>query len=97
MEELSGESLDDIEAQLEDVLLKHRISCSIKLSSVVNTLEWITTLPKEVVQVMIRETINGLDYLKIKRGNVRLFFQIDNEKKQLRFFVYQKQSLEYHF
>lgn len=97
MEELSGESLEDIETQLENILNKHRISCSIKLSSVVNTLEWITTIPKEVIQIMIRESINGLDYLKIKRGNVRLFFQIDSDKKQLRFFVYQKQSLEYHF
>ncbi len=97
MEKLSGESLEELETQLEALIIKHRISCSIKLSSVIHTLEWAAALPQEVLQVMIREVVNGEDYLKIKRGNVRLFFQIDQSQKRLIFFVYQKQALGYSF
>ncbi len=97
MEELEGDSLDALEEKLEALLIKHRISCSIKLSSVIHTLEWAAGLPQEVLQLMIRETVNGQEYLKIKRGNIRLFFQIDQTEKRLVFFVYQKQDRSYHF
>ncbi len=97
MELLEGDSLEALEDRLQALLLKHRISCSIKLSSVVHALEWAATLPQNKLQLMIRENIEGRDYLKIKRGNVRLFFQIDPREKRLVFFVYQKQSLSYRF
>jgi len=97
MEELEGDSLDALESRLEELLIKHRISCSIKLSSVIHTLEWAAGLPQEVLQLMIRETVNGQEYLKIKRGNIRLFFQINQSQKRLVFFVYQKQDKSYHF
>ncbi len=97
MEALEGDSLDALEERLEELLIKHRISCSIKLSSVIHTLEWAAGLPQEVLQLMIRETVNGQEYLKIKRGNIRLFFQINQSQKQLVFFVYQKQDKSYHF
>lgn len=97
METVEAESLLDMEGVLASILQKHRISCSVKLSSIIHTLEWTTAIPQDVLQIMIRERVNGRDYLKIKRGNVRLFFQMDRAAKRLTFFVYQKQSLSYHF
>ncbi len=97
MEELRGDSLEELEEHLAALLIKHKISCSIKLSSVIHTLEWAAGLPQDVLQLMIRETVNGQEYLKIKRGNIRLFFQIDQAAKRLVFFVYQKQDRSYHF
>lgn len=95
--EIEGDTLEKREESLENFIVKMGISSSVKPSSVIHTLNWLVTVPQEVEQIRMRKTVNGEVFKKIKRGRVRIFYIMDNVKKQIIFFLYQKKAWNYEF
>ncbi len=95
--EISGSTTNELEESFRKFVAKNGISCSIKPESVIHTLDWLVTVPQHVENIRIRETVNGQVFKKIKRGNVRIFYHLDSEKRDIVFFIYQKQALKYDF
>lgn len=93
--EVGGETLEDKEAALTELLLHEGAQVSIKDSSIVNALDWISTIPPEVLYMMPSLEVNGEVFKKIKRGAVRILFQRDEEAKKITFFLHQKKAMEY--
>lgn len=94
---IEGDALVEREKALEDFITKNQISSSIKPSSVINAFDWLVTIPKNIEEVRIAKDINGERFKKIKRGAVRIFYVMDEAKKQIIFFLHQKQAMSYGF
>lgn len=95
--EIGGVSLREREESFEVFITKSGISCSIKPASVVRALEWVITVPQEVEQVRVRKEIGGEVFRKLKRGAVRIFYQVFPEERKIIFFVHQKKAWNYGF
>lgn len=95
--EIGGKTLEERELALQELFSKENVSFSIKPGSIVRVFEWLVTVPEEVEQVRIRKNIGDEVFRKIKRGSLRIFYQMSWEKKDLIFFVHQKQAWGYGF
>lgn len=96
-ERIAGTTIEERERALNDFLLARSISCSIGPDSVIRALEWLTSVPQEIEQIRKRKKIAGVDFKKLERGAVRIFYRMDQAKKELVFFVHQKKSWKYGF
>lgn len=92
--ELGGRTLEEKEAVLEEILLREGAQVSIKDSSIINALDWIVVAPPEIFYRRPVIEVNGEDFIKAKRGGVRILFQIDRDRKELAFFLYHKKLEE---
>lgn len=95
--EIGGNTLDEKEKALENFITKNQISSSIKYSSIINAFNWLVTVPKSIEEVRMTKNVNGEVFKKIKRGSVRIFYVVDEAKKQIIFFLHQKQAWSYGF
>lgn len=95
--EIPGGSFEDRSNFLQHFFATHGISCSVKSSSIIHTLGWRTESPDYVEQIAHRKEVKGEDWKKIKRGSVRIFYQMSKEDRRVVFFVHQKQDWSYNF
>ncbi|MBI4096512.1 MAG: hypothetical protein HY425_02215 [Candidatus Levybacteria bacterium] len=95
--EIGGNTLEEKEKTLEVFLARSQIPVSIKSSSIINTFDWLVTVPKDVEEVRMKKNVNGEIFKKIKRGPVRIFYVMDEARKQIIFFLHQKQAMGYGF
>lgn len=94
---IHGNSLDEKQERLEELLLKEGHQVSIKSSSVINALDWVATIPDEIYYMMPKMNVDGVDFTKVKRGAVRLLLKRDKENKNIVFFLHQKKAMNYRF
>lgn len=95
--EIPGTTLEERERTLEQFLHTRSISCSIGADSVVRALEWLTSVPQEIEQIRMMKEVAGVDWKKLKRGAVRIFYRLDQAQKEMVFFVHQKKAWKYRF
>lgn len=95
--EIDGETIEQRTITLEDLLKREGIPNSIKSTSIIDAFDWLVTVPKEVEQIRIRKTVNGQVFKKLKRGHMRIFYVMDETKRQIIFFLHQKQAWKYGF
>lgn len=96
-EDIGGTSLDDRGVLLQRYLGTRDIACTVKISSVIRTIDWTVVMPPEIEKRRGQKIINGEVFKKTKRGPVRLLYQIDRDKKKFVFFVHQKTDWLYGF
>lgn len=95
--EIEGETIEEREEALEHFLLSENVASSIKPGSIIRAFEWLVTVPQEVEQIRMRKDVEGVVFKKLKRGKVRIFYVTDNIKKNIVFFLHQKQAQSYGF
>lgn len=95
--DLAGETLEELEETFEKFVTEYGISCSVNRASIIHALDWLLTVPKQVEQIRIRKTVGEEVFRKLKRGPVRIFYQLDPQEKTIIFFVHQKQAYSYGF
>lgn len=95
--DIGGMSLKEREERFGKFLASHDISCSIKPASVIRALEWITIMPQAIERTRYRKTVGEEIFRKIKRGRVRILYQLFPEDKKIIFFIHQKKAWSYGF
>lgn len=95
--DIGGETLEERQEALMNFLRNNRIVSSIKPLSIVNALEWLVKVPQEIEQTRMGMIVNGEEFKKLKRGKVRIFYEMDTVKKTITFFLHQKQAMSYGF
>lgn len=95
--EIVGDNLDEKTRCLDMLFQANNEAFSIKSTSIVRAIDWFLQMPESIRRVWIKETINGIEYYKIKRGPVRIFCRIDPETDEVIFFPYQKKAMSYDF
>lgn len=95
--EIVGSTLKELEEYFHKFVATNNISCSIKPESIIHTLDWLVTVPQLAEDMRIRKMVNGQEFKKVKRGRVRIFYVLNSDKKDIVFFVHQKQALSYGF
>lgn len=95
--EIGGSTLKEREETLEALRIKEQIPLSIKPGSVIRALDWLVTVPQDVEQVRIRKDIGGEEFKKLKRGDLRILYQMRPPEKAIIFFLHQKQAWTYGF
>lgn len=93
--EVAGNTLEEREESFKNITLERGITVSVKSSSIIKALEWIADTPQSVEQIRPTQQINAQDYKKVKRAHMRLFYQINHDKKEMVFFVYHKEDWGY--
>ena len=94
---ISGDDLDELAEGLDERFVQTGQAFSIKTSSIVDALDWFIRIPDNILEMWPKETINGVDYYKVKRGKVRIFNRMNRADRVISFFPYQKKSWEYRF
>lgn len=94
---LQGATLDERRDALDKYMVRHDITLSIPLSSVMRALNEFVVKDDETLRKWDKKPINGQSFYKIKRGAGRIFCQLDRQEKKLVFFVHQKDDYYYHF
>ena len=96
--EIGGKTTSEREQNLKKFVTESKISCSVPPDSIMRTFEWhVTNFSKEVEQMKATIVVGNEEYKLIKRGDVRLFYQMDGEKKHFIFFILQKTAMTYGF
>ena len=95
--EISGETIDEREEKLGQFIGINNIACSVGPGSVIRALDWVVTIPEEVEQWRGNKQIGETVFGKIKRGPVRIFYVVDQAKREIIFFVHQKKAYTYGF
>lgn len=97
VENIPGDTLEELEGSLENYIVKNGVSCSIKLGSVVRAFDWLVSVPAEVERARIRKTVGDVTFKKLKRGRVRILYVTEPEQKRIVFFLHQKKAWGYGF
>lgn len=97
LKEIGGKTMEEREEELRKFLVQEHISASIKPGSVVRTIEWLVTIPQQVENLRIKQEVDGEVFRKIKRGKIRLFYNVFHREKRFIFFLHQKQQMSYPF
>lgn len=97
LKEIGGETMDEREDELKKFLIQERIGASIKPGSIIRAIEWLVAIPATIEYLRDKKEVNGNKFLKLKRGPVRIFYQLLPEEKRFIFFLHQKQQMSYPF
>jgi len=95
--EVGGQTLEERERALQELLLKEQHLPSIKLGSIIRAFDWLVTIPEEIEQMRIKKDVAGETFRKLKRAGLRIFYNMDTQEKKLIFFLHQKQAMSYGF
>lgn len=94
---IRGSDRLSIGCKLEKYLREQGITCSVPVSSIVNALDWVVNMPKEIEQIRMGQNIAGEEYKKIKRDRMRIFYRLDRVNNTLYFFLHHKDAWGYRF
>ncbi len=97
MDVAGGTTLEDRQRDFAHFVRSNNIPCAIKPESVIKALNWLVAAPKEAEQIRMRTQVGDEEFKKLKRGSLRIFYQMDPRAKQIIFFIYQKKSWDYRF
>jgi len=97
LKEIGGKTMDEREEELRKFLVQEHIGASIKPGSIIRAIEWLVTMPEKIEYLRNKKEVNGNDFLKAKRGPVRIFYRLSQEEKRFIFFLHQKQQMSYPF
>lgn len=92
---IEGESLDEFSDTLTGIIGRYGISCSVKPSSIINSLDHLLELSSADREKATRITLNGKLYHRAKRQAVRIFFDLLEDDGTFALNIYQKKAQEY--
>ena len=93
--EIPGPSLDEKCDELQSLFVKLGVSSSVKLTSIIHAIDWKTQIPSEVEHLIPTIIVKGEVWKKIKRGSVRILYQMNPQTQTFVFFVHQKKDYYY--
>jgi hypothetical protein len=94
---LEGETIDDRVQSLKQYIKENNIPCSIKPLSIINAFDDLVSAPDVVEWIRMRKQIGDEEFKKIKRGKVRILYQLFPEDRIITFFLHQKKADSYGF
>lgn len=94
---VGGETLEEREEALQKLLLREWHSPSIKCGSIIRAFDWLVTVPEAAEQMRGKKDVAGETFGKLKRQAIRIFYNMDRQKKKIIFFLHQKQAWSYGF
>lgn len=95
--ELSGNDLAAKQKWLEDYISVNKVSHDGKISSLINAIDWLVTVPQETEQIRMYKDVKGRRYKKLKRGGMRILYQLSTEDKTIQFHPHKKKDWSYGF
>lgn len=95
--EIKGDSLEERQQQLENIVRAHKVSITGKVSSIVDAIDWLVVVPQEVEQIRMHKDVRGERYKKLKRGAMRILYQLNPDERVIKFHLHKKKGWSYGF